>query len=98
MGKFVIDTPLVCLFYCLMGTQIHASAKLDAFVREFDLVTDSEGSSIEHQIRCRKVGVWVGEEGPTLRFRSVTVAKSSVVRGMLCLGGRDRLLRGYLWC
>ncbi len=37
-----------------MGTKIHRSAKVDVFVREFDLVDIGSESSIEYSIGCHK--------------------------------------------
>ena len=87
IGHFLLDTPLLWLFYRLLGAKIHPSAKLDAFIREFDLVSIEEGASIEHQIRCRKFVSWAKDEaGPRLQFRSISVGKDCRVRGMLSPG------------
>jgi hypothetical protein len=74
-----------------MGAKIHPSVKLDAFVREFDLVEIKEEASIDYHIHCRKFGPWKDdEECPTLRFRRISVQKNTVVSGMLSPGGTIR--------
>lgn len=87
VGQFVANTPLIWFFYRLMGAQISPSVELGGWaIREFDLVKIGEGVSFESDLLCRKFGPWEEEEGPTLRFRSVSVAKNSVVRGILFPG------------
>jgi hypothetical protein len=87
VGRYLLDTPLIWIVYVLMGAKIHSSTKLDAFIREFDLVKISEGASIEHEVRCRKFGSASGEgRRSTLRFRSIYVGKHSTVLGMLSPG------------
>ena len=88
VGRFVKDTPLINLFYTLMGAKIHRSASVNAFIREFDLVSIGEKASVEYQIHCRKFGAWdvYSPEVASLRFRQTSVGKNSVVRGMICPG------------
>jgi hypothetical protein len=38
VGKIILDTPLINLFYFLLGARLHPLAQIDAFVREFDMV------------------------------------------------------------
>jgi hypothetical protein len=67
--------------------KIHPCVKLEAFVREFDLVEIKEEASIDYHIHCRKFGPWKDkEEGPRLRFRRIYVQKNSVISGMLSPG------------
>jgi acyl-CoA synthetase (AMP-forming)/AMP-acid ligase II/acyl carrier protein len=87
VGRYIQDTLLLWLFYWLMGSKIHPSVKLDAFVREFDLVEIKEEASVDYHIHCRKFGPWKDEEeGPRLRFRRISVQKNSVISGMLSPG------------
>ena len=88
VGRFVKDTPLINLFYTLMGANIHRSASVNTFIREFDLVTIGENASVEYQIHCRKFGAWDvhSAEKASLNFRQTSVGKNSVVKGMLCPG------------
>jgi hypothetical protein len=65
VGLYIHDTLLLWLVYWLMGAKMHPSVKLDAFVREFDLVEIKEEPSIDYQIHCRKFGPRKDEEeGP----------------------------------
>lgn len=82
-GRFVKDTVLLWVFYRFLGARIHITAKIDTFLREFDLVEVEEGASIEEKFYNRQFSVWTAYEGPTLRFRRVTVKKHATVRGML---------------
>jgi hypothetical protein len=87
VGLYIKDTVLLWLFYWLMGAKIHPSVRLDAFVREFDLVEIKEEASIDYHIQCRKFGPWKDEEeGPRLRFRRISVQNNSVISGMLSPG------------
>ena len=69
VGGFILDTPLIKLFYFLMGAKIHSTVSLESFVREFDLVEIKERATIQHPIKRRKFGEWRDNEGPSLRFR-----------------------------
>jgi len=42
VGRVILNTPLINLIYFLMGANIHRSATVDAFIREFDLVNGSK--------------------------------------------------------
>jgi hypothetical protein len=87
IGLYIRNTLLLWLFYWLMGAKIHPSVRLDAFVREFDLVEIKEEASIDYHIQCRKFRLWnEEEEGPRLRFRRISVQKNSVISGMLSPG------------
>jgi hypothetical protein len=86
VGQYIVKTPVIWLFYWLMGAKIHPLTKIDAFIREFDLVTIGKGVSLSHQVRCRKFGPWRGVGGPTIRFRHITIGKYSVVDGMVSPG------------
>lgn len=91
VGRFLMDTWILWLFYRLFGANIHPSAKLKGLIREFDLVEIGAGAEIEHQIRCRKFGPWKldgSSDGPSLRFRRVLCARNARIRGMLSPGVR----------
>ncbi|CAB9512691.1 Putative fatty-acid--CoA ligase FadD21 [Seminavis robusta] len=86
-GRYVKDTPWQLLFYKMMGCKIHPSAKLDCFVREFDLLEIGENAEISFGIKCRKFGPWQ-ESGqyagsPTLRFRPTRIGDGCVVDGQV---------------
>ena len=86
IGKFILDTPLINLFYFLMGAKIHSTVSLESFVREFDLVEIKERATIQHTIKCRKFEEWHDSKGPSLRFRSISVGERSAVKGMVSPG------------
>mmetsp|Transcript_5770 Transcript_5770/g.8853 ORF Transcript_5770/g.8853 Transcript_5770/m.8853 type:complete len:177 (+) Transcript_5770:143-673(+) len=56
IGRFLVETKFAYMFYHLMGADIHPSARLNTFVREFDLVTIGAEASVSYSIRCRKFG------------------------------------------
>jgi len=97
VGQFLLDTKFVWLFYWLLGAKIDWTAKINAFVREFDLVTIGAGSSIKHQIRCRKFVHSEGGGKPSLRFRSISVGDNCTIRGMLgpgvCVGNGSEITK-----
>mmetsp|Transcript_19015 Transcript_19015/g.44307 ORF Transcript_19015/g.44307 Transcript_19015/m.44307 type:complete len:531 (-) Transcript_19015:478-2070(-) len=67
-----------------MGCSIHPSARINAFIREFDLVKVGKNTSVKHKIRCRKFGgPWNDNSAPTLRFRSVSIGERCIVEGMI---------------
>eukprot|EP00957_Ditylum_brightwellii_P200612 15293126-Ditylum_brightwellii.AAC.1 len=91
VGVFVKDSPLLWIIYMLMGASIPHETKISAFIREADLVTVGSGASIDHQIRCRKFGPWQDHqqsrrEGPTMRFRPISIGHGSSVQGMVSPG------------
>ena len=86
VGQFIMDTPLINLFYFLMGVRVDHSVSIDAFLREFDLIKISEHSSIESSIHCRKFGPWDEPDGPSLHFCNITIGSKCVVKGMVSIG------------
>ncbi|CAB9525934.1 MSMEG_5435/MSMEI_5285 [Seminavis robusta] len=87
IGRYVIGTPWLWLFYSMMGCKVHSSAKLDCFLREFDLLEIGENTEISFGIKCRKFGPWQ-ESGwyagsPTLRFRPISIGNGCVVEGQV---------------
>ncbi|GFH61076.1 hypothetical protein CTEN210_17552 [Chaetoceros tenuissimus] len=86
VGKFMLDTPLLNAFYIALGAKINIRAPIDAFIREFDLVTIEGFSSISHPINCRKFSTWTEEEGPSLRFRPILIGNACKIKGMVSPG------------
>ena len=66
MGRFIKDTPLINLFYFLMGAKIHSSVVLDAFIQDLDLVNIGEQTSLQNCLNCHKFGKWDRLDGPSL--------------------------------
>ncbi|CAB9512743.1 Putative fatty-acid--CoA ligase FadD21 [Seminavis robusta] len=88
VGQFIINTPFLWLFYTAMGADLSVSCELDGFIREFDLITMRENSSLKyHCLKCRKFSSWERfERGPLMAFRPISIGARSKVRGMLSLG------------
>ena len=53
VGSLAKGTPIIWLFYKCLGAKIHPSARINAFVREFDLVDIGAYSSLSADITCR---------------------------------------------
>ncbi|CAB9522495.1 Putative fatty-acid--CoA ligase FadD21 [Seminavis robusta] len=88
IGSFLKDTPLLWLFYVLLGAKIHPSVQVKAFVREFDLVGVGAHSSIEHDINCRRFRPWLSEGELYLSFRPISIGNSCKVQGLVGLGSK----------
>lgn len=88
VGRFFLNTPMLNVYYILMGANIFMSAKLDGFCREFDLITVGPYASLQHRsLRARRFTSWDrSESGPTMTFRSIVVGSRSKIRGMLSPG------------
>ncbi|CAB9527399.1 D-alanine--D-alanyl carrier protein ligase [Seminavis robusta] len=85
VGRFLLETKFAWLFYWLLGADIAWSTKIDAFIRECDLVSVGANSSVGHAIRCRKFRPWT-EGSPRMVFRPITVGPNCKVSGMLSPG------------
>ena len=94
VGCYFLDTPIIKVFYFLMGANIHRTVSIEAFVREFDLVTVDKGSSLSYRLHCRKYGSWGGhsdgdgDDGPSLRFRSIHIEHHCMIKGFVSPGSR----------
>jgi len=88
VGQFFLSTPIINLFYILMGANISLSAQLGGFCREFDLVTVGSYSRLHHRsLRPRRFSPWDhSQSGPTMAFRPITIGNHSEIRGMLSPG------------
>lgn len=94
-GRYIRNTPLIWLFYRLLGVRMPRRVRIDAFLREFDLIRIAGPEvSIERDIHCRKFGSWetteVGNgsvsERPSIRFRPITIGGHSTVGGHVGIG------------
>jgi hypothetical protein len=79
----VRGTPLLTLFYTLMGARVHRTAKLNAFVREFDLVRIGPHATHAGSIQAR---IFTSQR--TLRFRPVVLEEGSLLDGIARPGVR----------
>jgi len=86
VGKLIKDTPLLWLVYFLLGAKIHPSTKLDAFIREFDLVKIGAHSKVECNLVCRCFSSWESDDSLRLRFRRIQVGRKCVIRGLVGIG------------
>ncbi len=86
VGRFLLDTPLINVFYAFMGANLDWTASVDSFVSEFDLVEVKEYASVEYPIKCRMFGEWSSNVKPTLRFRSISIGKQSTLKGFASPG------------
>ncbi|CAB9524728.1 D-alanine--D-alanyl carrier protein ligase [Seminavis robusta] len=85
VGRFLLETKFAWLFYRLLGADIAWSTKINAFMRECDLVSVGANSSVGHAIRCRKFRPWT-EGSPRMVFRPIIVGPNCNVSGMLSPG------------
>ncbi|CAB9509574.1 Putative fatty-acid--CoA ligase FadD21 [Seminavis robusta] len=88
VGRFILDTPLIWLFYTFMGARLSPSCQLAGFIREFDLVSIGANSSLKYPcLKCRKFIDWDEPNiGPTMAFRRISIGDHCTVRGMLSPG------------
>ncbi|CAB9528250.1 Putative fatty-acid--CoA ligase FadD21 [Seminavis robusta] len=89
-GRFIKDTPLIWVFYRLMGVKMPYNVRIDAFLREFDLIQIDAHSSVLFGMRCRKFGSWEAirehTSAPSLRFRPIHIEANCTIRGHVGLG------------
>ncbi len=90
VGRFIVNTPLIKLFYFLMGAKVHRSVSIEAFIREFDLVQIEEHSSLQYQVHSRKFGAWNEDESPSLEFRPIYIGINCIVKGVVSVGASVR--------
>ena len=86
VGKLIKDTPLLWLVYFLLGAKIHPSTKLDAFIREFDLVKIGAHSKVECNLVCLCFSSWESDDSLRLLFRRIQVGRKCVIRGLVGTG------------
>lgn len=86
VGNYVKDTPLINTFYFLMGAKIHRSARINSFIREFDLVDIGQDALLQYAIRCHRFGPWSERLAPTIRFRPISIGSQSTVKSLVSLG------------
>jgi len=71
-----------------MGAKIHRTVSVEAFIREFDLVSVGKGSSISYRLHCRKYGIWSDTADPMLSFRAISIEEDCAIKGMVSPGCR----------
>ncbi|CAB9501608.1 D-alanine--D-alanyl carrier protein ligase [Seminavis robusta] len=85
VGNFVLETKFIWVFYWLLGVDMAWSSKIEAYIREFDLVKVGENAVIGHSLKCRKFSQRP-EGSPQLTFRPIVVGSNCHVSGMLSPG------------
>ncbi|CAB9504320.1 D-alanine--D-alanyl carrier protein ligase [Seminavis robusta] len=84
-GQFVLETKFIWVFYWLLGADLAWSAKIEAYIREFDLVEVGSNATVGYPIRCRKFSLSTGSI-PRITFHPIIIGKDSQVSGMVSLG------------
>jgi len=86
VGWAIKDTPLIILFYKLMGAKIPWNSKINCFLRECDLIQVGVGSNLYSNISCHRVMTCKENEGSFLYFLGISIGKNSEVKGFVSLG------------
>ncbi|CAB9500940.1 D-alanine--D-alanyl carrier protein ligase [Seminavis robusta] len=87
VGQFVVETRHIWIFYWLLGADLAWSAKVEAYIREFDLVKVGSNATIGHSLKCRKFSM-SSDGSPKLTFRPLVIGKSSSISGMVSPGAK----------
>ena len=88
IGYFFLKTPIIKFFNFLMGANIHHAVSIEAFIREFDLVSIDERYVLSFSLKCRKYGLWKETEHATLRFRAIQIENGCAIKGFLSPGSK----------
>jgi len=97
VGYYVMETPLINLAYFVLGARIKPSSKINAFIREFDLVEVGHNANVGVPVNCRMFGAWSvdpddGKSAASVRFRPIKISDGATVKGKVCPGasiGKD---------
>ncbi|CAB9519719.1 non-ribosomal peptide synthetase [Seminavis robusta] len=84
-GKFFKETKYIWLFYRLLGADLAWTAKIESYIREFDLVRVESSATIGYPIKCRKFSQ-SEQSNPKITFRPIVVGKHSKLSGMISPG------------
>ncbi|CAB9508014.1 D-alanine--D-alanyl carrier protein ligase [Seminavis robusta] len=87
VGPFYVETKYIWIFYWLLGADLAWSAKIESFIREFDLVKVGGNATIGYPIKCRKFSL-SNETSPLMTFRPIVVESNSHVSGMIGPGAK----------
>ena len=88
VGIFAKDTVLINVFYFLMGADVSMSAKIDTFVREFDLVRIDKRADVSGAIYAR-----IFEPNGVLRFAPVRLDEECKIKSSAVQTSVDSLTR-----
>ncbi|CAB9522643.1 D-alanine--D-alanyl carrier protein ligase [Seminavis robusta] len=81
-GHLVLGTKYIWIFYWILGADLAWSAKIESYIREFDLVKVGSNTSIGHPLKCRKFS-WSTEDSPRITFWPIVVGNDSQISGMV---------------
>ncbi|CAB9515555.1 D-alanine--D-alanyl carrier protein ligase [Seminavis robusta] len=85
VGQFFVETRYIWLFYWFLGADLDWSAKIEAYIREFDLVKVGSNATIGHSLKCRKFSQ-SNEECPKMIFRPIVIGNNCKISGMASPG------------
>ncbi|CAB9522650.1 Putative fatty-acid--CoA ligase FadD21 [Seminavis robusta] len=88
VGQFLLETKYIWIFYWLLGADLAWSAKIESYIREFDLVKVGSSATIAHPLKCRKFSQSSEEESPKMIFYPIVVGKNCKVSGMIGPGAK----------
>ncbi|CAB9529171.1 non-ribosomal peptide synthetase [Seminavis robusta] len=88
VGQFLLDTKFIWILYWLLGTNLAWSAKIESYIREFDLVTVGDNAVISHPMKCRKFSHSNGDDNPKITFYPIVVGKHCKISGMVSPGAK----------
>ncbi|CAB9525947.1 D-alanine--D-alanyl carrier protein ligase [Seminavis robusta] len=86
VGQFLLETKFIWIFYKILGADLAWSAKIESYIREFDLVTVGKNSVISHPMKCRKFSHSNGDGNPKITFYPIVVGKNCKISGMVSPG------------
>ncbi|CAB9496118.1 D-alanine--D-alanyl carrier protein ligase [Seminavis robusta] len=85
VGPFYVETKYIWIFYWLLGADLAWSAKIESYIREFDLVKVGENATIGHPLKCRTFSQ-SNEECPKMTLRPIVLGNNSKISGMVSPG------------
>ncbi|CAB9519720.1 D-alanine--D-alanyl carrier protein ligase [Seminavis robusta] len=89
VGHFFVNTRFIWIFYWLLGADLAWTAKIESYIREFDLINVGSNATIGHSLKCRKFS-YSGTAGgsPKMTFRPIAVGANCTISGMICPGAK----------
>ncbi|CAK9010636.1 Long-chain-fatty-acid--AMP ligase FadD28 (Acyl-AMP synthetase) (Long-chain fatty acid adenylyltransferase FadD28) [Durusdinium trenchii] len=87
VGFFISDTPLLNMWFKLMGSSCAMSAKCEGFYRDFDLVSVDERAVVSGRVFARVFDA----KRQVLRFRKTCIASDASIRGSAVVAAGARI-------
>ncbi|CAB9502608.1 D-alanine--D-alanyl carrier protein ligase [Seminavis robusta] len=89
VGHFFVKTRFIWIFYWLLGADLAWTAKIESYIREFDLINVGSKATIGHSLKCRKFSYSRTAGGcPKMTFRPIAVGANCTISGMICPGAK----------